>query len=346
MKPQYDMLFITHLPAFYKVNLYNKIAKHKRVFVIFISDASSIRTADFTQADKHFDYCILNDLPFEKRIILKSLWLLFKKMRKISFKKLIVGGWELPEFWLAVFYSQAFKNQLALESSIFESATQGIRYWIKKLFLSRIDLVYPSGEPHQTLLTTLGYQGKTRLTKGVGLFNYYGKSATKRSFSGKFLFVGRLAPEKNIAILIQAFAKFPHFHLTLVGQGPLEQSLKTSLLPNITMLGHVANDALAQVYAQHDVLVLPSLREPWGLVVEEALFYGLPVIVSDKVGCAKDLVIQPQVGTCFEATNLQSLINCIEWISQHYDNCIKHIDHIDFAQKDNLQVMQYIEALS
>ncbi|MGD9591748.1 MAG: glycosyltransferase family 4 protein, partial [Candidatus Berkiella sp.] len=340
MKPTYDLLFITHLPAFYKVNLYNKIAQTKRVFVIFISNASTIRTADFTQSDIQFDYCVLNQCPFEKRNQIISMVALFKKMSSISYQKLIVGGWDLLEFWLAVLYSKLDKNQLALESSIYESATSGLRAWIKKGFLSRISLVYPSGEPHQALLTALNYHGKVKTTHGVGIFNYQKRNLNQKRFSAQFLYVGRLAPEKNLELLISVFEQLPHFSLTLVGQGPLEKSLQKRLPVNVKMLGHISNHELAHLYAAHDVLVLPSLREPWGLVVEEALYHGLPVIVSDKVGCANDLVLRQQVGTTFDSNNPLALAHALLWMSQHYDECIANVLKLDFVQKEAHQIQQ------
>lgn len=345
MKSAYDLLFITHLPAFYKVNLYNHLAKQLRVCVIFVSATSTIRTTDFTKNDIHFDYFILNEKSFEKRNPIVSLVKLFKLIRRLTYRKLVVGGWDLPEFWLATLFSSSVQNQLALESCIFESKTQGFAAWLKRLFLKRIHLAYPSGKPHQDLLLALGFKGKIKQTNGVGLFNY--KTAFhKKSFSGKFLFVGRLAPEKNLSLLICVFAELPHFSLTLAGQGPLQKILEKQLTPNIKMLGHIDNASLAQLYESHDVLILPSLREPWGLVVEEALFHGLPVIVSDKVGCAQDLVTHYQVGLQFKADEPLSLANALFWISQHYDICALNIASIDFAQKEAHQIQQYIEALS
>lgn len=68
---------------------------------------------------------------------------------------------------------------------------------------------------------------------------------------------------------------------------------------NIRFLGHVPNDSLPEIYERHDVFILPSRYEPWGLVVEEALFRGLPVIASDKVGSAADMVAALETGAVF-----------------------------------------------
>ncbi len=346
MKPTYDILFVTHLPSFYKVNLYNEIAKKSRIFVIFIGESSCIRTKDFTQGAFHFEYCILNPQAFEKRNHFKSLYQLMSVLRKIQYRKMVVGGWEHLEFWYLVFCSPKVKNGLALESSIFDSTLNGFRFYIKRLFLSRISLVYPSGEAHIALLNALNYQGKIKKTLGVGIFNYQAKAPQQKHFEGRFLYVGRLAPEKNLKMLLDVFSKHPQWHLTIIGQGPSQKELESIKSANVTFRGHIPNELLAYEYQRHDIFILPSLTEPWGLVVEEALFYGLPVIASDRVGCAKDLISNLQAGALFSVTDLNSLKDAISWTIENYQACIDKVAKIDFQARDAYQVQQYIEAQS
>jgi len=345
MKVEYDYLFVTHLPAFYKVNLYNEIAKHCKVFVIFVAKTSLIRTPDFTNAECTFDHCFLNEEHFEKRSLVSSLLKLFLKIRKIKYQKMVVGGWDLLEFWFLAFASKRNKNSLALESSIYESNLQGLRLWLKKLFMSRMSLVFPSGEPHQALLRSIKYDGKVQTTKGVGIFNYTGKVVQTRSYQGKYLYVGRLAPEKNLMILLEAFRQLPELSLTLVGQGPLRETLLQHAPKNVHILGHIPNALLAKTYQQHDVFILPSYKEPWGLVVEEALFYGMPVIASERVGCAKDLIIHHQVGKLFSPTSVSSLLEAITWVGQHYTQLSEKALRVDFQERDQFQVQQYLAVL-
>ncbi len=107
------------------------------------------------------------------------------------------------------------------------------------------------------------------------------------------LFVGRLAREKGIATLIEGWRRAdlgPGARLALAGTGPLEELLKREL-PEARLLGHVDRDALPALYAAADVLVLPSVptasfREPWGLVVNEAMLQRTAVVASDAVGAA------------------------------------------------------------
>jgi glycosyltransferase involved in cell wall biosynthesis len=125
------------------------------------------------------------------------------------------------------------------------------------------------------------------------------------------LFVGRLVPEKGIATLLDAWpsAVLPAGSaLAFAGDGPL-----TPTGPGVHRLGRIERDALPPLYAAADVLVLPSIatatfREPWGLVSNEAMHQGTPVIASDAVGAAAGgLVVDGRTGMVFPAGDADAL---------------------------------------
>jgi len=105
------------------------------------------------------------------------------------------------------------------------------------------------------------------------------------------LFVGRLEPEKDLATLVQAAAELraggDDVVLSVVGAGSVEEELRglaTELGVPADFRGFREGRELADLYATADVFVLPSASEAWGLVVNEAMQAGLPVLVSDRVG--------------------------------------------------------------
>lgn len=127
------------------------------------------------------------------------------------------------------------------------------------------------------------------------------------------LYVGRLVAAKGVGDLIAAVRLLDgmglsEWTLTIAGDGPQAEALKSGSdgEARIEFLGAVPYRELATVYRSADVLVLPSRREPWGLVVNEALGFGLRVIASDRVGCAVDL-IDVTNGAVYEAGDIQSL---------------------------------------
>lgn len=343
MSKEYDTVFVTHLPAFYKVNLYNELAKQARVFVIFIASASVIRAKDFTPHNFAFDYCILNEGAFETRSRASSLWRLYQLLKTLTYRQIIVGGWDLWEFWLIALLSPQKRNALACESSVYESRITGLAGWLKRTFLKRMHLAYCSGKPQKALLKALSFDGVTKETLGVGIFNYAATPTRKpKAFSGKFLYVGRLSPEKNLISLVNLFAHYPQYQLTLIGQGPLHATLQANVPSNVTLVGHVPNETLSSWYQSHDIFILPSLKEPWGLVVEEALFYGLPVIASENVGCAQDFINHYQVGKLFSPNNEKSFSEALKWCANNYQQLLDNVQKIDFQARDVWQVKQYL----
>ena len=125
----------------------------------------------------------------------------------------------------------------------------------------------------------------------------------------RFLFVGRLIERKGLEVLLQAFARFPGGELWIAGDGPLRQTAAAAASQDgrIRLLGHVDGKELPALYAQVDALVVPSLYEPWGLVVHEGLGNGLPVIASDQVGAADDLVERSVNGAIVPAGSAEAL---------------------------------------
>jgi glycosyltransferase involved in cell wall biosynthesis len=108
----------------------------------------------------------------------------------------------------------------------------------------------------------------------------------------RYLFVGRLIERKGIDILLDAFRDVDGGELWIAGEGPLRHLVQMAADEDarVRPLGHVDGVDLEGLYRRADVLVLPSYYDVWGLVVNEAQVHGLPVIASDEVGAAADLV--------------------------------------------------------
>jgi len=139
-----------------------------------------------------------------------------------------------------------------------------------------------------------------------------------------FLFVGRLHPVKGIDLLVEAVrnlctegSEAPRFKVFLAGDGPDRENLsslirKYGLRDRIRLLGPVQQCDLAEYYAAADWLVLPSRNEPWGLVINEALCFGVPVVASDVVGAVEDLVADGTTGFIFRAEDVGSLCRALK----------------------------------
>ncbi|HEV7921142.1 MAG TPA: glycosyltransferase family 4 protein [Thermoanaerobaculia bacterium] len=121
-------------------------------------------------------------------------------------------------------------------------------------------------------------------------------------------FSGKLVERKDPRTLVDAFARMrrrEQARLVFIGDGPLRPELEKT--DRTRFLGFVNQTDLPHAYAMCDVLVLPSRFEPRGLVVNEAMACGLPVIASDRVGAVGDLVQDGENGFVFPAGDAVTL---------------------------------------
>lgn len=132
----------------------------------------------------------------------------------------------------------------------------------------------------------------------------------------RIVFMGRLAPVKRVDMLIDAFARMaderPEWDVVIVGSGPLEEELKSripsEMKDRFIWTGFIDEQRrVAAIYKACDVLCLPSVYEPWALVINEAAACGLAMVSSDVVGAAVELVRDDQNGYCFKSGDLDAL---------------------------------------
>jgi glycosyltransferase involved in cell wall biosynthesis len=128
------------------------------------------------------------------------------------------------------------------------------------------------------------------------------------------LYVGRFSREKGLYTLLDSLEKLSARNIqaraVFVGMGPCENDLRDEVESrnlNVEFTGFLEGPALTKRYIAADVFVLPSLSEAWGLVVNEAMEAGLPVVVSDRVGAHQTLVYHGENGFVFQAGNSKSL---------------------------------------
>lgn len=134
------------------------------------------------------------------------------------------------------------------------------------------------------------------------------------------LYASKLTPRKNPMHLLQAYHRLRQkgidAALIFVGSGSEDTSLKTYArqhnLDNVYFLGFVNQSQLPKVYAVADIFVLPSVDEPWGLIINEVMCAGLPVIASAEIGAVPDLVHDGENGFTFEAGDIDMLQSHLE----------------------------------
>jgi glycosyltransferase involved in cell wall biosynthesis len=138
------------------------------------------------------------------------------------------------------------------------------------------------------------------------------------------IFVGQLIERKGILLLLEAIrviAETKHnFHLNVIGTGKLASILKEfidkhQLQNRITLLGVIQSENIVNYIGKADLLILPSIFDGWGMVVNEAMQSRVPVLISDQCG-AKELINHRKNGLIFNGNNLSSLTENIDYFLQ------------------------------
>lgn len=340
-RKKYDLVFITNMPAFYKIRLWNEISIKKNILAIFVNPIDESRNKDFLSGDPKFDF-----ISLDSEGIIKKVVVIIKLLQSVEYKRLIIGGWDNAASLIIPFLTKKNKNCILCESSIFEYRPAFLKDCIKRLFLRRISIGYPAGLSHGRLLRKLGFKGKLVYTGGCGLLNYQPTPKYEfRSEVKNFLYVGRLIEVKNIKLLISVFQQMPHLDLYIIGFGEQEKELRAmGACDNIHFIGAINNSDLHSYYRKADVFVLPSKSETWGLVVEEALNCGTPVLVSDMVGCKDDLVTE-ETGLVFDHASEASLRLAIEQMCniEYYNKLRAGVSRLDFFARAQQQINAFLD---
>jgi glycosyltransferase involved in cell wall biosynthesis len=142
-----------------------------------------------------------------------------------------------------------------------------------------------------------------------------------------FVFAGKLEPKKRLLDLIQALdiarKEKESIRLLVVGSGKQETQLRQLAISNsipVTFTGFLNQTEISDAYVAADCLILPSDNgETWGLVVNEAMASGIPVLISDQVGCGSDLLISEKTGLTFNCGNIHDLSQKMIWMADNHN---------------------------
>jgi glycosyltransferase involved in cell wall biosynthesis len=137
------------------------------------------------------------------------------------------------------------------------------------------------------------------------------------------LYVGQLIERKGIRYLLDAFAKLKQednrVGLAIVGHGPQEEDLRSLCLQkdiqDVYFCGHIDPAHLPEIYSAADLFILPSMKEVWGLVLNEAMACGLPVISTNTAGASVDLIQEGVNGYIVDAGDTFQLYEAMKKIT-------------------------------
>jgi glycosyltransferase involved in cell wall biosynthesis len=312
------LALVTEIIAPYRIPVFNELANHPEIDlnVIFLAETDpSLRQWQVYKDEIRFDYEVL---PSWRRRIGQYKVLLNtgvgRCLRAFSPDAVVCGGYNYLAAWNIALWTQHNNVPLLLWC---ESTARDTRRnyrsveLLKAKFLGQCDGFIVPGKSSAEYLRQLGIREHSVFTAPNAVDNAFFTAAADQSRLDPglrrklglperyFLYSGRLVTEKGIFDLLSAYAKLKdqlreEVGLVFAGDGPQKSQLMESAgsLPSgmVKFPGFQQREGLAQLYALADVLILPTHTDPWGLVVNEAMACGLPIIATQVAGCAADLV--------------------------------------------------------
>lgn len=255
-------------------------------------------------------------------------------IRDKAFDAFIVHGWGTASYWQAMFACWRTNTPLLVrgDSSLrtpMAAWRRAAKYPFYRWFIPRFDAYLVVGSRARDYVLHYGGAAEKCFPSphAVDVDRFAGDAdacrpsrSTLRSEFGiqpdatVFLFVGKLIALKRAEMFVKAIANAaaqePAIAGLIVGDGPSRAEivrLAAELNAPVRFTGFVNQRAIVRAYVASDVLVVPSAHETWGLVVNEAMACGLPVIASDGVGCTDDLVLDGRTGYVYPVDDLQAL---------------------------------------
>jgi glycosyltransferase involved in cell wall biosynthesis len=280
-----------------------------------------------------YPYELLFQGSYSKQSSLRILRSLIRSVRRLKPDLVILPGYEKLEYWglLAYCVLTGTKRAVFCDSTARDRRSVPWRTAAKRLFFSQCDGYFAYGVRAREYLLGLGAKASNIYFRcqAAALPHSYSPelayrarlAARRNNSNAEFLYVGRLSAEKDLSTLLHAFdqlcQRLPSAELTIVGVGPEDKNLRElqatlSSRERVRLVGAESITQIAERLTRVLALVLPSRSEPWGLVVNEALSFGCPVVISDACGCVPELVNAGMTGLTFRAGDERDLVSAME----------------------------------
>ncbi len=342
-----SVLFICNYPSPYRVDFWNELGKHVQLTVVFTEtlDEQTHRSTDWFKTDfvnfeAHF---LSNIVKIGKLRYYRDIFSIIRK----GYSHIIIGGYASPTMMLAIDYMRSKRIDFYMEADGGLIIQENIaKYYIKKHFISGAKCWLSSGKATTSYFLHYGakpdaiipYYFSSQWEKDLENANRLRQSnrAELRAQLGvteqyMLLSVGRFSYNKGYGkgydVLCKAASKIDrHIGVYIIGDEPTNEFLKMKEnmnLTNVHFIGFKKKDDLAYYYAASDVFILLTRSDVWGLVINEAMSFGLPVITTDKCGAGISLIENGYNGYIVPAGDIESAEKAISEMFSNPQKMVK-----------------------
>jgi glycosyltransferase involved in cell wall biosynthesis len=374
------LVILTEIISPYRIPLFNALTRRNDVdlHVIFLAETDpGLRQWLVYKNEIQFSYEILpswrTQIGHYNVLLNRGIW---SALNAAHPHAILCGGYNYVASWQTLLWARTHSVPILLwsESHQQEQRRTGVLVeFMKTEFIQRCNGFVVPGQMATEYLRTRRIKPDVIFTAPNAVDNDLfasaaadarANAATRRhqlNLPGRYiLFVGRLVREKGVFELLAAYAKLNHrireqVGLVFAGDGVARSELEKQAVAispgTIRFPGFVHREQLATLYALAEMLVLPTYTDTWGLVVNEAMACGLPVILSRAAGCAPDLIKESWNGLLIPPTDVPLLAAAMESLATQPDVCAKlgahsaqHISHFS-SEAWSAGIVEAVDAL-
>jgi glycosyltransferase involved in cell wall biosynthesis len=312
---------VTNILAHYRVPCFTELAERLPGQVTFFLLADKMAHRSYVMADNHGELPVISlkgwgwsHPPYDDLHINDV-----RPILRGNYDTIILGAWDEPTYLFLWAWGVATGKKVVfwIESTAYELPRSGIKERYKRALLKRAAGCIVPGQRAFEYCKQLGMpESRIFVAPNAADRSYFSDQArrllpqkdslrSELGLSGTVvLFVGRFVESyKDVMTLIKAAAGIERessVNLVLAGEGPdrpvYEAWIADHQCGNVRFVGELDHGALCSYYAAADVMALPSKSETWGFVLNEAMEFGLPIVVSEAVGAGPDLAPRGENG--------------------------------------------------
>ncbi|MBD2445492.1 glycosyltransferase family 4 protein [Dolichospermum sp. FACHB-1091] len=276
---------------------------------------------------------VINDCPLEKSKPTDLFGKLISLLNQTNPDAIAISGYARPAMLVALLWCIWHRKTAILLSETTEN-DEPRSLWkekIKKFIITRYKAALVGGQPQKRYLIKLGMPSDAIFLGYDVVGNDVFHPDQIKSLSCPldkpfFLAINRFVTKKNLPFLLSAYANYRQlvatsaWDLVLCGDGELRLQIEElinqlQIQDSVHLPGFLQQDQLLPYFAYAKCFIHASVQEQWGLVVNEAMAAGLPVLISNRCGCYEDLIIEGVNGFGFDPENTQQLTNLMLKIS-------------------------------
>lgn len=335
------VLYLTNIEVPYRVRFFNELAKHCDLTVLYEKTTVESRNKAWAKSQQ-----TVHNRAFLKREGLFFTGIL-KQLRQ-NYDVIIVGCYNTPVQMLAMFYMRVMKIPFVvnLDGEPFLEGN-GLKSRLKRFFLSGAQSYLVAGEKAAESLKVLSV--------GKNVTPYYFSSLSKRELehnktrsegikrNSTVLVIGQYFEYKGMDIALEAARMDPCIHYKFVGMGSrTELFVKEHEIPlNVEIIPFLQKEELEEEYLKCGILLLPSRKECWGLVINEAASFGMPIVSTWGSGAAVEFLADDYPQFLAKLGDAKMLLRCIQNCIQYEDKAAYRKFLIDKSEEYSIEKSVY-----